>query len=110
MSSTNTTDQAADAEDLKRWKQKYDECLDALERKEAAWSRLESDLYRNMGQLALVLYGTDAELDSSLDGLRSILRSQGDQAEVERAISSLHALRGQAEHTPPPMRATPPPL
>ena len=70
-----------------RWKRKYYDSLDELERKERRWGEAESLLYAGIGRLALAAYGFDSNLDPHLDGLRDAVRARKDVDEITALVT-----------------------
>ncbi len=87
-----------------RWKRRYYDSLDELERKERRWGELEALLYQGIGRLALTAYGRSGALDRRLDRLRQALRARRDPERVAALIDlvaeAAEALAGEDGASP----------
>ncbi|MBE0510233.1 MAG: GGDEF domain-containing protein [Chromatiales bacterium] len=75
--------------DAQLWKQKYLDALDELEGKERHWSEAEQVLRQGLVRISLVADNEDAELNRLLDGLRRLLRGNGDIASLRALLEQL---------------------
>ena len=71
------------------WKLKYFDSLQALERKQAQWTSLETLLRNTVSRMALALRGMNTELDEQLDALRTALRAGDDPQKLDRLTRSI---------------------
>jgi diguanylate cyclase len=71
------------------WKTQYREILGDLERKERAWSTLESALRRAASQLAIAAMGQSEALDSELDNVLDLVKSGDDPNLLGDAFTGL---------------------
>jgi|GEM_PF-382376 len=79
----------AERDDATRWKHKYYNSLDEIERKERGWEEAQQTLYTGLGRLALAAYGTEPKLDRMLDGLREALRARRDLRRIDSMIGKI---------------------
>lgn len=80
---------AQDDDDTRRWKQKYYDNLEQLEKKEKQWREVEGLLRRGITRLSLAAGGADTALDRELDTLRAALRDGRDSLALRGVIESV---------------------
>lgn len=80
---------AQDDDDTRRWKQKYYDNLEQLEKKEKQWREVEGLLRRGITRLSLAAGGADPALDRELDTLRAALRDGRDILALRGVIESV---------------------
>ncbi len=83
------------AEAANRWKHKYHDQLDLIDRKESDWKSLEATLKHTIGRLSLAAEGQDSTLDHHLGNLRIALRRQVNQSHLQSITEGIsNAIHG----------------
>ncbi len=72
-----------------KWKYKYLEALEELEKKERAWHLTDESMRRGLSRLALLSTGLDDGLDVQLTKLRRALQDQAKSAYVDEIIARI---------------------
>ena len=75
--------------DSSRWKQKYYDSLEQVERKEKQWSEVEGLLRRCITRLTMVASGSDPDLNQQIETLRNALRDGRDSMGLKNLIERL---------------------
>ncbi len=83
--------QPQEVPEQERWKAKYYETLELLDRKEQEWHRVEHILRQCISRLSLAAEGIHRGLDRELDRLRSAIRSGAETTALEGLIDALSA-------------------
>ncbi len=79
----------AQDDDTRRWKQKYYDNLEQLERQEKQWRDVESLLRRGIARLSLAAGGADPTLDRELEKLCNALRDGWDSMALRSVVESV---------------------
>jgi diguanylate cyclase len=93
-----------------QWKSKYRELVDELEEKERAWAKLETALRGAAGKLAMAALGQSPELDSAIDHVMAVLRTDPTMLNLDSSMTGLmRALHAESavEHKSAPAGAAP---
>ncbi|MEO6696732.1 MAG: GGDEF domain-containing protein, partial [Gammaproteobacteria bacterium] len=77
---------AEEIETTARWKQKYYDSLEQIERKEKQWSEVEGLLRRCISRLTMVASGSDPDLNQQIETLRNALRDGRDSLGLKNII------------------------
>jgi len=85
--SKNTSEQ-----DHKRWKQKYYDHLDLLDKKEKDWQILESILKKSVLKLSIAAEGQHKSMDQYLHDIRSMMKRQLNIHSLENSLDDISAL------------------
>ncbi len=80
---------AEEIESIARWKQKYYDSLEQVERKEKQWSEVEALLRRCITRLTMVASGSDPDLNQQIETLRNALRDGRDSMGLKNLIERL---------------------
>ena len=80
---------AEEIESIARWKQKYYDSLEQVERKEKQWSEVEGLLRRCITRLTMVASGSDPDLNQQIETLRNALRDGRDSMGLKNLIERL---------------------
>ncbi len=72
-----------------KWKKKYYDSLDELEKKEKQWEEKEKILRQGISRLTLAADDRDNELNAQLDSLRKIIRKDKDHTAIKRALDEV---------------------
>ncbi|MCL4315550.1 MAG: hypothetical protein M1527_01550 [Gammaproteobacteria bacterium] len=75
--------------DSERWKQKYYDSLEQIEKKERQWQDVEGLLRRGIARLTLAARGVNDTLDRELERLRNAIRDGRDSAALQRLIEAI---------------------
>jgi len=78
--------------ELKRWKQKYYDHLDLLDKKEKDWDELKSILKKTVLRLSIAAEGQHATIDRHLHNIRAIVKKQVDVIRLENTLDDISAL------------------
>lgn len=78
-----------------RWKQKYFNALEDLERQEVRWTELEKLLRRSISHLSLLGDGLDSELDDALNTLRNRIRNESDTGKIRSMVDAISEISGR---------------
>jgi diguanylate cyclase len=78
-----------DSQDQEKWKYKYLETLEDLERKENSWQLADQSLRRGLGRVALISQGIDDNLDRHLNELRKALQKEAEANVLEQVIDKI---------------------
>ncbi len=76
-------------ESIARWKQKYYDSLEQVERKEKQWSEVEGLLRRCITRLTMVASGSDPDLNQQIETLRNAIRDGRDSLGLKNLIERL---------------------
>lgn len=80
---------AEEIESIARWKQKYYDSLEQVERKEKQWSEVEGLLRRCITRLTMVASGSDPDLNQQIETLRNAIRDGRDSLGLKNLIERL---------------------
>lgn len=72
-----------------RWKQKYYDSLEQIEKKERQWQGVENLLRRGIARLTLAARGVNDTLDRDLERLRNAIRDGRDSAALQQLIEDI---------------------
>lgn len=72
-----------------RWKDKYLDAVDRMEREQARWERTDASLRRAIGRLSIACRGLDNRLDEELGELGKIIRQKVEAEALDRRIDAL---------------------
>lgn len=97
----------AQDDDTRRWKQKYYDNLEQLEKKEQRWRDVESLLRRGITRLSLAAGGADPALDRELETLRNALRDGRDSLTLRSVIESVGDSVARLDRRRPPVANLP---
>lgn len=75
--------------DSERWKQKYYDSLEQIEKKERQWQDVEGLLRRGIARLTLAARGVNDTLDRELERLRNAIRDGRDSAALQQLIEAI---------------------
>ena len=78
-----------DSQDQEKWKYKYLETLEDLEKKEQSWQLADQSLRRGLGRVALISQGIDDDLDRHLNKLRKALQEEAEAHVLEQVIEKI---------------------
>jgi diguanylate cyclase len=80
-----------------QWKSKYRELVEELEGKERAWAKLEAALRGAAGKLAMAALGQSPELDTAIDHVMAVLRTDPTTLNLDSSMTGLmRALKAEA--------------
>lgn len=74
-----------------KWKYKYLESLEELEKKERNWREADQLLRRGLSRIALISHGVDDNLDSQLKKLRTALQNSADVDIINEIVEKISA-------------------
>ena len=80
---------AVDDSGQQKWKHKYFETLEQLERQEREWRGMDESLRHGLSRLALVSTGLNPGLDVQLKKLRKILQDHGDRQQLDEIVNKI---------------------
>jgi diguanylate cyclase len=83
--------------ELEQWKQKYYDQLDNLEKKEQDWEDLQTTLKRAIGRLSLAAEGQHSSLDRHLNDLRSAMKNNINQQQIESIVDDISRILAKLE-------------
>ncbi len=72
-----------------KWKYKYLESLEQLEKKERNWREADQLLRRGLGRIALISHGVDDHLDNQLKTLRTALQNNSDVDVINTLVEKI---------------------
>lgn len=75
--------------DSERWKQKYYDSLEQIEKKERQWQDVEGLLRRGIARLTLAARGVNDTQDRELERLRNAIRDGRDSAALQQLIEAI---------------------
>ena len=79
------------------WKSKYYDQLDNLEKKEKAWTELESVLRRAIGRLSLAAKGQSDAIDRRINDIRVAIKDPVDTYRLQTTLDDLSKVLAQAK-------------
>jgi len=82
---------ADSSSDQDKWKHKYLESLEQLEKKERNWREADQLLRRGLSRVALISHGVDATLDNHLKKLRTALQNSADVDIINELVEKISA-------------------
>jgi diguanylate cyclase len=72
-----------------KWKHKYLESLEQLEKRERNWREADQLLRRGFSRVALISHGVDATLDNQLKKLRTALQNNADADAINEIVEKI---------------------
>ena len=72
-----------------KWKHKYLESLEQLEKRERSWREADQLLRRGLGRVALISHGVDVALDNQLKKLRTALQNNADVDVINEIVEKI---------------------
>lgn len=92
-----------------RWKDKYLDAVDRLEREQARWERTDASLRRAIGRLSIACRGLDNRLDEELAELGKTIRQKVEAEALDRRIDALSEAIVALDESPAAPAFTPTP-
>ncbi len=97
---------SSDEQDIEKWKEKYYNQLDQLEKKEGDWGKLETTLKRTIGRLSLAAEGQHSSLDRHIKELRISIKNNIDHNQLDaivddisHVLTKLEEVNNEPQHT-----------
>ncbi|VAW69000.1 diguanylate cyclase (GGDEF domain) [hydrothermal vent metagenome] len=90
---------SSDEQDIEKWKEKYYDQLDQLEKKENDWEKLETTLKRTIGRLSLAAEGQHNSLDRHIKELRVTIKSRIDLNRLDSIVDDISHILTKLEET-----------
>ena len=80
------------ARDATKWKQKYRDNLDLLDKKQSDWQSLEAILKKAVLRLSITAEGQNKSIDRHLQDIRSIIKKQVDILRLDNKLDAISSL------------------
>ena len=80
------------ARDATKWKQKYRDNLDLLDKKQSDWQSLEAILKKAVLRLSITAEGQNKSIDRHLQDIRSIIKKQVDILRLDNKLDDISSL------------------